>query len=257
MKKILLPSLIVMMSAITMLAIDKVVIKNGEETLEGKIEGYKNDGFKLKQADGKQITIPKMSVDSVTLDPPANAIVKMRSAGKKREDLKFKGYEKPDFIFAEENGKEIKIPASEITFVAIGLDFAREMALANEPTQGKNGEKGEKQANDEDVEVEDMLKKGMVTIIYFEPSGDKFEAEMKVAGTRSESYILAQEKKMKGKLAVVKIPVPGWDAPVAKKYKITSLPQFWFYNREGKLVTKLVDRFTTVDIDTALKAARK
>lgn len=256
MNKKLLPLslLIVMMSAITMYGIDKVIIKNGEETLEGKIEGYKNDGFKLKQTDGKQITIPKMSVDSVTLDPPANAIVKMRGGAKKREDLKFKGYEKPDFIFAEESGKEIKIPASDITFVAIGLDFAREMALANQPDQGKNGEKV---ANDEDVNVEDLVKKGMVTIIYFEPSGDKFEVEAKVAGTRSESYILAQEKKMKGKLAVVRVPVTNWDAPIVKKYKITSLPQFWFYNREGELTTKLVNRFTTVDIDTALKAARK
>lgn len=254
MNKRLLPLLIVMMSAITLYGIDKVVIRNGEETLEGKIEGYKSDGFKLKQVGGKQITIPKISVDSVTLDPPANAIVKMRGGAKKREDLKFKGYEKPDFIFAEENGKEIKIPASEITFVAIGLDFAREMALANQATQGKNGEKAE---NNEDVNVEDLLKKDMVTIIYFEPSGEKFEAEAKVAGSRSESYILAQEKKMKGKFAVVKVPVTSWDAPVAKKYKITSLPQFWFYNREGELATKLIDRFTTVDIDAALKAARK
>lgn len=253
-KKLLLSVLIITMSAMTLYGIDKVVIKNGEETLEGKIEGYKNYGFTIKQVDGKQITIPKISVDSVTLDPPANAIVKMRGGAKKREDLKFKGYEKPDFIFAEESGKEIKIPISDITFVAIGLDFAREMTLANQATQGKNVEK---EGNNEDVNVEDLLKKNMVTIIYFEPSGEKFEAEAKVAGARSESYILAQEKKMKGKVAVVKVPVASWDAPVAKKYKITSLPQFWFYNREGELATKLVNRFTTVDIDTALKAARK
>jgi hypothetical protein len=47
------------------------------------------------------------------------------------------------------------------------------------------------------------------------------------------------------------------DNPFCETNGIQSLPQFWFYNKRGQLTDRLIERFTPVDIDAALKKAKR
>ncbi|NLF16534.1 MAG: hypothetical protein GX595_04660, partial [Lentisphaerae bacterium] len=53
------------------------------------------------------------------------------------------------------------------------------------------------------------------------------------------------------------VTITGLDAPLARRYGLTRLPQFRFYSRSGVLVTTLTERFTPDDIAAAIDAARK
>jgi len=55
----------------------------------------------------------------------------------------------------------------------------------------------------------------------------------------------------------VRIAVGGPDSQEARRYGIASVPQFWFYDRAGRLTTKLTERFTSTDIEAALKDAQR
>ena len=215
------------------------IILKGNKSYEGTFEAYKNDRFCFQPKEGKKLHEQRMSVESLILQPPTQVSVKPYGE-KERDDLKLKGYEPPNFIF-EKNGEIITMPGSRVTRIEMGLDFNRTMqdvGVSNVP------------ANKADVEVEKLVEKGIVTIIHFHVQTEKMSPNV-----RQENYVGTLAKN--GKVAVVRIDISDWDEPVAKKYNITSSPQFWFYNRSGKLVKKLVDRFTGNDIDMALKAASR
>ncbi len=82
-----------------------------------------------------------------------------------------------------------------------------------------------------------------------------------VASTRQGNYADALAGDSHGKIVLkrVAIPVvngePDWNSPVAKRFGITSVPQFWFYGKTGKPIKRLTDRFAEEDIDAAFKSA--
>ena len=68
---------------------------------------------------------------------------------------------------------------------------------------------------------------------------------------------LSSKPANKGKLIVLRAVIDDDNAPFVKQYGIMSFPQFWFYDRNGQLVVRLVDRFSPPDIDDALKKAKR
>ena len=90
----------------------------------------------------------------------------------------------------------------------------------------------------------------MVTIIHFHVLSEGVQSY-----TRMENYVATLPRKNRGKVEIKKINLKDWDDPTAKKYNITSAPQFWYYSRSGKLSAKLKDRFTAEDIDGAFQEA--
>jgi hypothetical protein len=99
------------------------------------------------------------------------------------------------------------------------------------------------------VDVEAAIRKGNVTIVHFHyPAAH--------SSVRQGNYIETIVGKSMGRLRMLKIEIPGWDAPICKALELTSLPQFWFYDARGVRVRKLTARFTEADIDKALLEAR-
>lgn len=100
----------------------------------------------------------------------------------------------------------------------------------------------------EDVDIESQLKKDVVNVVHFHYAAAH-------SSVRQGNYLEVLARKSNGRVVIHRIVVPGWNAPVCVAKGVKSLPQFWFYNREGELSSKLTDRFTENDIDTALKKA--
>lgn len=223
-------------------AADSLTLTSGE-SVTGTFEGVKNGRVHFQPADGKKLQEMLSKVRSLSLRPLANVSVKPRG-GSRLTDLKLKGYEKSEFIL-EQAGHETRLAGSKVTTIDMELDFGRVMQPGAAPS-----------ADEEAVDIEELLEPGMATVVHFQPFGDAFEPAAKMASTRSGSYLATLEKKHRGRVAVKPVSISGWDSPTARKYHLTSLPQFWFYDRHGTLSEKLTERFTSADIDAALKKAR-
>jgi hypothetical protein len=102
----------------------------------------------------------------------------------------------------------------------------------------------------EELNIENYVKTGHVTVVHF-------NSDDVVSSVRQGAVVDTMARDSKGKIALVKVNMSSLDSPGAKKYGIASIPQFWFYDQNGQLTTKLVDRFTESDITAALQAASK
>jgi len=205
----------------------------------GTFRGYKNDHFLFQAANGQVLDEMRARVDSLQLDPPAVVSVKV-SGQKKRDDLKFCRYTNGQFFF-EEKGKEIVMRAITVASIQLGLDFSRPaMELASTVVP----------PDDPNPEIEKYVTTGVVTVIHFHKPG-------LISSVRQGNYVGELAHQSRGKIELVQIDIPDFDCPAARKYQITSAPQFWFYDRRGRLVTKLTERFTENDIEAALRQAQR
>ena len=148
-----------------------------------------------------------------------------------------------------------------VLFLCGSLSFGSDTTSHNGSRRhdgGLSGLKNDRQKNQIPAAVEETLdfdiqkavKPGSVTIVHFHMPD-------LVASVREGNYVDALAKDSKGAVKVVRVVIARWENPLIEKYGLTSLPQFWFFGRTGKLSKKLTERFTEIDIDEALKAARK
>jgi hypothetical protein len=214
---------------------DTLALRGGT-TFQGVFTRFKQDKFYFQPEGGKEIIELRVKVFELKLDPPANVVVKPNGK-KKRDDLKLIGYEESTFRFS--GGVTMASPT--VSSIQMGLDFNRPVSSAGSATVS---------GSTDNLDIASLVEMGVVTVIHFDlPSV--------VASVRQGNYIAALAGDSKGKIKVVKVPLGSFDTALAKKYGITSAPQFWFYNSAGKLVTKLTERFTEEDIGQALKEAMR
>ena len=215
---------------------DTLTLRNGA-THEGRFAAYKNGRFHFAASDGTELREMRVRVETLTLAPPAKVTMKQR--GKKEvEDVLFKQYRQPEFVFLQ-GGQEFVITGPHMTAIDVGLDFNRTVHTG--PGQAVAGD-------DAEFDLAGLIKPGPVTVVHFHMA-------TVVSSVRQGNYLAHRAANSKGKIEMVKVELKDWNEPVALKYAITSAPQFWIYDRQGKLRTKLVHRFTAQDIDSALKSA--
>jgi len=213
---------------------DVITLHPGGE-VEGVFEAYRNGRFYFQPHEGRKLHELAGRVKSLALDPPALVSVKPR--GKKTEhDRTLKGYTEPYFVFLEDDARETRMMASHVTLIEPGLDFKRFLP----DTSAADAE-----TPDSDKDIEELVRPGKATIVHFHMASA-------LASVRQGNYVRLVAEKNRNRLVLIKLDLADWDDPVAKKYKISSVPQFWFYDRQGRLVRKLTERFTSDDLDKAL-----
>jgi hypothetical protein len=211
------------------------LIMKGNKTFTGTFQAFKNDRIYFQPDNGSKLIHEQyLYMEKLIMNPPSK--VSVAPKGKKIiEGMKILRYDKPNFIF-DKSGEEISMPGTHIRSIEMGIDYGRtpdNMAAA---------------ANDEkEADIEGSITTNVITIVHF-------HSPESVASVREGNYVsaLARDSRKKEKIVVIKIIIPNWECPTAKKYDITSAPQFWFYNKSGKLTKKLTDRFTEGDIDKCL-----
>jgi hypothetical protein len=100
----------------------------------------------------------------------------------------------------------------------------------------------------EDIDIDRALDKNMVNVVHFHLSSS-------LASVRQGGYLSSLAAKRESRFVVKRIEIPDWKVPICRARDLRSLPQFWFYSRSGRLVTKLANRFTDSDIEAALEQA--
>ena len=222
-------------------ATDLITLIDGT-TLEGTFVFYKNEQFEFLPAGASKSTrSPQSRVSALTLAPPVQSELRRRG-GKNLAAAAFTGYQKPNFLFTTDTGP-LQVAGMQMVSVVPHADMQREMQhLADADTSARS-------ATPHDAAFRIALHTGVVTVVHFHMPDV-------VSSVRQGNYVRDRCAASKGKIEFTRIELSGWDDPVATRYKIISVPQFWFFNRDGEIATKLTDRFTSDDIDAAFNASK-
>ena len=218
---------------------DELLIKDSPH-LKGTFEGFKNDRISFAPSTGPKSQTPLLRVESLTVSPPAKVTVKPRS-GKKMEDVKVVSYTNRTFTI-EQNGRTVQMPSASISMIETEIDLSRAMALQAE---------GQVQtAPNENASVESLVQTGRVTVVHF-------HMQSVIASVRQGNYVQGLANQSHGKIKLAVVTLDDFNAPMAIRNQIQAVPQFWFYNKSGRLAGKLVGRFEESEIDRMLRDAKK
>ncbi len=222
---------------------DMMILKTGQtndinffEFNSGRI--YFEDEKNPKKASTSKMIL---SISEIVLLPPGNVTVKYRN-GKSDSSFKLKSYKDSDFIFAEKSGKLQNIAYRDILSIKMDMDFERSKAKHDTHDLTKRKERAE------DFDIDSLAQKGFVTVV-------QLHMPDLMQSTRTWNYVKSLENNKRIKVKPVRITINDWENPLIKQYDIKALPQFWFYDKSGNLETKLIKRFTSNDIDEAVKQA--
>lgn len=259
---------------------DTMTLKDGR-VVAGQLEGYAGRKFQFKADDGATYSEYALDIKSIVPDAPRKVAVKL--AAKQYDDVEFIRYDNFT-VRVRKNGQQLNEPVISLSSMEVaapadpdpGETAGDEAAVAatvggTPPRQGivargvqprerdwkRTGKWREMEedkssiiSNGEEVDIEAHLKKGLVNIVHF-------HYPKSLTSIREGNYVAAVAAKKSSGVALVKVVMPDFEAPVCKALDIRTAPQFWFYSPSGKLVKKLTDRFTEHDIDSAVRSARR
>ena len=232
------------LSCLLALQADELVL--GDQTVKGVFTGYDKGRFQFQTWDGKSRRDKAMDVRKLILDKPLNVVLETRSR-QDAETVLFKGYASGQFRLVRA-GRDVVERESQVRRLVL---HESEQSFAGYMERAQEAEGDEAAAAEPAPQrLEDLLELGKLTVIHFHQPDS-------VTSTRQGSYCRRLADDSHGRLVYRKITIASPSAAAAGTFGVTTLPQFWFYTRTGKLATKLTERFTAADFEGAIEATRK
>ena len=210
--------------------------------VDGFFLGFEKGEFHFMNRAQKTVKQQPFSVKKLTLDKPLKATVESKMKRNAKDEVMLTGFEMGNFL-VERDGAAEKIPVQNVA--ALRVD-----AMANNRTMDQLAARDNVISKGEEVDLQKAAEAGKVTVIQFHLPGA-------LASEREGNYLDTLEKRGAGRLVVKRVVVKDAGEPVTKQYAVTTLPQFWFYGKNGQLAAKLTDRFTENDINEAMKKASR
>lgn len=248
---------------------DTMTLRDGT-TVRGSFQGFAGRQFQFRTEDGAAQSEYAADVQDIALDAPMRVSV---LTALKQHDSAVLGKIDHNFLRLRKEGafvneplillKRLDIlgpvnapPAASSAVDAAGLP--RAVANARPPAERDWKRSGKWREIEDDksivishgevVDIEASLKKGLVNVVHF-------HYPQAMSSTRQGSYVQGLMARHPNRVVVMKVVAPDFNAPICSALSLKSLPQFWFYSPDGRLVKKLTDRFTESDIDAALRDA--
>lgn len=189
---------------------------------------------------------PLPSVKRLKLDKPVK--ITFYGAREPKKGLKgtLGGYKDGNFrLTLPGDSKPQELPSLRVAKLEVAIDMADFLRRKEEFRRQQAADNAEKA-----VEISEMLQPGKAAIVHFHsPTMERNERQGSLARRLCDSS--------KGKAVYLEIMVDSLQSPTAKKYKLKSLPQFWFYNGNGKQTSRLDRKFTEEEIEEAFRHAVK
>ena len=214
---------------------DVLHLKTGMQ--EGVFSGYSEFRLRFQAWDGDKVEVYEPSkINKLVLDKPIKVQVVLTRAPKKVIPALLKGYNNMKFTF-EMEGEEKVLHYNQIGKIDYTVSIGEFMKRRDEAKTGGP-----------QISVKEMIEEGMATVIHF-------HCDDGPASQRQGNLCERLCKESKGKAVYKRIVVKDLNDPLAKRYKLQSLPQFWFFTPKKAVFVKLSERFTEEDIEKALKGA--
>ena len=216
---------------------DTLYLKNGKQ--EGVFNGFVKFRLRFQAWDGDKVDVYEPSkINKLELDKPIKVQLVLTRSPKKTVPAVMKGFDNMKFTF-EIEGNEKVLHYNQITKIDYSVSIGEFMKRRDE---AKNG--------GPQISVKEMLEDGKATIIHFHCNSGP-------ASQRQGNLCERLCEDSKGKAVYKRIDVKDLDDPLAKRYKLQSLPQFWFFNSKRAVFVKLADRFAEEDIEKAFKGVTR
>lgn len=210
--------------------------------VEGFFLSYDRGTFNFMNSQEKTLHERPSAIKKLTTEKPVKATIELKTKRNEKQEIELTGYENGQFL-ALRNGREEKIPLMNIAELSVkSVDMNRTTDQLED--QSFIISKGE------ELDLSKVGTPGKVTILHFHQPGS-------VSSERQGNSIATLARDSKGKIEVKRVVVPNAQAAVVKQHNLTSLPQFWFFDKSGQLANKLTARFTDQDILDAVKKASK
>ena len=257
---------------------DSMTLQNGT-SIRGSFQGFSAHQFQFKSQDGAVRSEYGVDVQSLVLDAPVRATV--MTSVQRYEDVVFSRYDHKMLRFRKEGQAfnesvtgikgisvigpaAIEVAPAPVAVRETGATDAAGVPRLVAPSQapatrdwqrsGKwreiDDDKSIVISRGEEVELESLLRKGVVNVVHF-------HYPQAMSSVRQGSYIQGLMARHPGRVVVLKVIARDFNAPVCRALNLKSLPQFWFYSSDSRLVKKLTERFTESDIDAALRDAAR
>lgn len=219
---------------------DTLTCKTGKYS--GIFTGYSKFRIFFQEWDGvKPEAYDPVRTERIKFDKPAQIQLTLTKDSKKTISATLTNYSVNKFTFIIDGNKK-EIHYRQVARIEARIDtkdFMKRREQALNPDSAKN----------QVVDIKELLEPGKACIVHF-------HVESGVSSARQGNLAERLCNDSRGKATYHKITVNGPEDSVAKKYKLTSLPQFLFFNTKGALVSKLADRFTEEDIEAAFNRAK-
>lgn len=219
-------------------AVDTLELSDGT-IARGRFDAYRNRRFLFQPLRGDVLHVRLSRVSSLDLEPPALVSVKTRG-NRPIDEAVLKAYG-PEGFDLQVGGDPLTVDGERVTWIKPGLDFRRGGMLEAARAAAHSSPAREGSAPL-------LAVTGVISIIHFHKPDI-------TSSVRQGNYVRSIADRNSGDIVLRRVDIDDWSAPEVSRYRLTSLPQFWFYNREAKRVCVLKDRFTGDDIDRAVKAA--
>jgi hypothetical protein len=215
---------------------DQLTLVTGQ-VVTGQFVGFKNHQFVFQDSAGAERKDFAAGVKNLKVDAPIKVSAHLMSQS--MNEALFTGYDKFNVRLIKD-GREFSEPATLLKRIDLAFDAQRTVEDISVVVISRG----------EAVDIEQSLKPGRVNVVFFHfPQAH--------SSVRQGNYVELMARESRGRTVILKLLIPGWEAPVCMERGIKSLPQFWFYSRSGRLLKKLTDRFTEADIDEAFKEAQR
>jgi len=244
---------------------DTLTLRDGT-FIRGTLQGFSDRKFKFMTDAGDLRSDYAVEIHVISLDSPVTASVKL--IGGNEEEMVFNRLDHNMLKF-KKDGQPLTVPAYLLKGMMV-LEPVNPAPAKSDPSvdpwtapppnardwkrEGKWREivddKTPVISHGEVIDIDASLKKGMINVIHF-------HYPRAVGSVREGNYLQGIMKRYPYRLVVLKVVAQDFRAPICEALNLKTLPQFWFYNRSGRLVKKLTDRFTEADIDQAIKDASR
>ena len=189
---------------------DTIQLGSGQE-VKATVTKYGNHAFEARTDDGKNASYPANSVKRIQFDP-RDSPSKLTTRTNGVQEGTVSTFENGAFSISQGSGTR--------TFSAIFVDQAEFVA--------DRGQSIEVITHGQQVDISKHLALGNVTIVdyYADWCGP----------CKQVSPALEQLAKSDPEIALRKVDIVNWKSPVARQYRITSIPRVEIYGRKGELV---------------------
>jgi len=212
---------------------DLIRLNSGQKVV-GSVMSYRDMTFHVQTVTGSELNVPLITVRSIEFaDSGTPVSLDVQPTGK--ADAKILEFENSKFVVATKDGEVEKIPAASVVSMQWGerprptprLPEVVKAALAEPAAAGGTASKFDVVKGDKEIDLEDHLVRGKVTIIDFYADW--------CGPCRALSPKLEEMANNPG-IALVKINIINWQSPVAKQFQITGIPRVQVYGPSGTLV---------------------
>ena len=232
----------ILLAAILAIAASADTLTTNDATLDGFFAGTVGNSILFQGWEAqKPEKYDVRNVKKMELDKPVEAKLFRGSSKKDFENVTVRKFSKGKLSVVQK-GEKKQVQLNMINRIEVPpMDMAAFMERRKAAQNAKN-----EGADDKPVTAKSVLTEGKSNLVHF-------HVEDGVSSQRQGNLAERLCNDSRGRVVYHKITVTPGDA-TCQKNNLSTLPQFWFYDRSGKLVQKLDDRFAEEDIGKAFKS---